>query len=325
MRRCVLSAVLILSACARREPAAHVRLAVGGQAQLIYVVATLADSLGYYKDESLDVAIEDFPGGAKSLEALLGGSADVVCGFYDHTLQMAAQGKSVRAFLAVLRYPGLALASPRVSKIEDLKGKIVGVSAAGSSTQMFLNYLLATHGMKPEEVSVASIGMSATAVAAITRGKVDAAVMTDPALEIVRGEEPELNVLADTRTAEGVREVFGVDQYPSVVFYSTAQWIGEHGDEARKMARAGLRAMDWLRTHSPQEIRAGMPKQFRTENEAADVESLQSLQAMLSADGRMSVEGALAVRKVLGVSLEAVRSADIDVGKTFSNEFLAVK
>lgn len=324
MRRLALSFVLLAS-CARHEPSVPsttpVRLAVGGQAQLIYLVATLADSLGYYKDESLAVTIQDFPGGAKSLEALLGGSADVVCGFYDHTIQMAAQGKNVRAFLSILRYPGLVAASPRVAIIPDLRGKIVGVSAAGSSTQMFLNYLLATHGMKPEDVSVASVGMSATAVAAITHAKVDAAIMTDPALEIVRQQMPDLKILADTRTRAGVREVFGADEYPSVVLYSTPQWLAAHGNEARRMARAGLRTMDWLRTHSPEEIRARVPEQFRTANEAADLEGLRSLQSMLSPDGKLNLKAASTVRKVLAVSLESVRNSNIDLGATFTNEF----
>ena len=321
MRRFALS-LLLLASCARRDPSPPVRLAVGGQAQLIYMVATLADTLGYYQDEGLAVTLQDFPGGAKSLEALLGGSADVVCGFYDHTIQMAAQGKSVRAFLSVLRYPGLVAASPEISSIAGLKGKIVGVSAVGSSTQMFLNYLLATHGMKPEDVSVASIGMSATAIAAITHAKVDAAIMTDPALEIVRRQIPSLKILADTRTAEGVRQVFGVDQYPSAVLYSTPPWLAAHGSEARKLARAGLRTMDWLRTHSPQEIRARMPAQFRTANESADLEGLQSLQSMLSADGKLSLEAASTVQKVLAISLETVRSTKIDLASTFTNQFV---
>src|SRR5271154_1240822 len=154
VRRLLLSCVAVLLAGCGAKPATDalpVRLAVGAQAQLIYLPVTLAQELGFYKDEGLAVTIEDFPGGAKALEALLGGSADVVCGFYDHTVQMAAQGKEVRAFVSVLRYPGLVAVSgsPAVARIEDLKGKIVGVSAAGSSTQMFLNYLLVTHGMKP--------------------------------------------------------------------------------------------------------------------------------------------------------------------------------
>ena len=318
-----LLAAAALTSCAHRETAAPVRLAVGGQAQLIYLVATLADTLGYYHDESLAVTIQDFPGGAKSLEALLGGSADAVCGFYDHTIQMAAQGKSLRAFLSILRYPGLVAASPSAADIAGLKGKIVGVSAAGSSTQMFLNYLLTTHGLKPGDVSVASIGMSATAIAAITHSKVDAAIMTDPALEIVRQQMPDLKILADTRTADGVRAVFGVDQYPSVVLYSTPAWLAAHPDEARKLARAGLRAMDWIRAHSPEEIRAKLPDAFKTSNEAADLEGLKSLQSMLSPDGKMTLEAAAAVEKVLALSLESVRDSKLDLAGTFTNEFAA--
>jgi len=84
-----------------------VRIAIGGQAQLIYLTATLAQELGYYQDERPPVTLLDFPGGQKSLEALLGGSADVVCGFYDHTIVMAT-GKSrvasLRRHVAISRF-----------------------------------------------------------------------------------------------------------------------------------------------------------------------------------------------------------------------------
>jgi NitT/TauT family transport system substrate-binding protein len=327
VRRLLLSCVFVLLAGCGAKPASDalpVRLAVGAQAQLIYLAVTLAQELGFYKQEGLAVTIEDFPGGAKALEALLGGSADVVCGFYDHTVQMAAQGKEVRAFVSILRYPGLVAVSgsPAVASIEDLKGKIVGVSAAGSSTQMFLNYLLVTHGLKPEDVSVASVGMSATAVAAVTHKTVDAAIMTDPAVEAVRKQLPATKILADTRTAEGVRAVFGVDIYPSVVLYSTAPWLAQHREQARRMARALLRTVDWMRTHSPEEIRDRMPAQFRTEDAAADAAGLLATQAMLSPDGRLTPESAAIVRKVLNVSIESVRNATIDLEKTYTNEFV---
>ena len=299
-----------------------VRIAIGGQAQLIYLTATLAQELGYYQDEGLPVTLLDFPGGQKSLEALLGGSADVVCGFYDHTIVMATENRELRAFVAMLRYPGLVAVSPNISRIEDLRGRIVGVSSAGSSTHFLLNYLLVAHGMKPEDVSTASIGMSATAVAAVTHGKVAAAIMTDPALEIVRRQSPGLKILADTRTAEGTRAVFGVDTYPSVVLYSTERWINGHRGQASKLAHAIMRTLDWMRSHTPEEIRARMPAQFRTENAAADLEGLQSLKTMLSEDGRITPESAAIVKKVLSVSLEKVRSADIDLAKTYTNEFV---
>jgi NitT/TauT family transport system substrate-binding protein len=325
--RTLLSLLLLLAGCGAKPAGGPlpVRVAVGGQAQLIYVSVTLAQELGFYKDEGLAVTLLDFPGGAKALEALLGGSTDVVCGFYDHTVQMAAQGKDLRAFISILRYPGLVAVSarPSIARIEDLKGRVVGVSAAGSSTQMFLNYLLTTHGLKADDVSVASIGMSATAVAAVTRGKVDAAIMTDPSLQIARKQSPGLKILADTRTAEGVRQVFGVDVYPSVVLYSTTPWLTAHPEEARRMARALMRTIEWMNGHSPEEIRERMPAPFRTEDAAADVEGLRAMQAMLSPDGRLTLESASMVKKLLSVSLESVRNANIDLEKTYTNEFVA--
>jgi sulfonate transport system substrate-binding protein len=315
---------MMLSACSNpTQKMQPVRIAIGGQAQLIYLAATLAQELGYYQDEGLPVTLLDFPGGQKSLEALLGGSADVVCGFYDHTIVMATENRELRAFVAMLRYPGLVAVSPNISRIEDLKGGIVGVSSPGSSTHFLLNYLLVAHGMKPDDVSTASIGMSATAVAAVTRGKVDAAIMTDPALEIVRKQSPGLKILADTRTAEGTRAVFGVDTYPSVVLYSTAQWINRNRSQASKLAHAITRTLDWMRSHTREAIRERMPAQFRTDDAAADLEGLQSLKAMLSEDGRLTPESAAIVKKVLSVSLEKVRTANIDLAKTYTNEFLS--
>jgi NitT/TauT family transport system substrate-binding protein len=327
VRRCfdfaLVGSLLALASCAR-GPSPPVRIAIGGQSQLIYLAATLAEELGYYREEGVGVALIDFPGGAKALEALIGGSADVVCGFYDHTIQMAAQGRELQAFVAMLRYPGLVAvaAAPKIARIEDLKGHTVGVSAAGSSTHMLLNYLLATHGLKAEDVSTASIGMSATAVAAITHAKVDAAMMTDPALAIARKQLPSLRILADTRTVEGVRAVFGVESYPSAVLYSSKAWIGEHADAAGRLARAVLRTLAWMRSHSPEEIRARMPASFRTEDAQMDFEGLRSLQAMLSPDGRVTAEAAAAVYKVLSASLEAVRTRRIDLEATYTDRFL---
>lgn len=305
------------------KEATPIRIAIGGQAQLIYLAATLAQELDAYGVQGLKVTLQDFPGGQKSLEALLGGSTDVVCGFYDHTIVMAAEGKELREFVAMLKFPGLVAVSPTIEKIEKLKGKIVGVSAAGSSTNFFLNHLLVSHGLTPNDISVASIGMSATAVAAVTHNKVDAAIMTDPALSLVSKQLPGLHLLADTRTVEGTHTSFGVDNYPSAVLYSTGEWVNAHRDEARRLANAITQTLAWMRTHTPEEIRLKMPAQFRTEDETADLEGLKSLKAMLSDDGRLSPDSAAAVKKVLGVSLEKVRTADFDLAKTYTNEFLS--
>src|SRR6478672_11499333 len=79
--------LLISPACSHPKDKTTVRVAVGGQTQFIYLPLTLADQLGYFKDEGLSVEISDLRGGSEALAALLGGSVDMVTGFYEHTIR----------------------------------------------------------------------------------------------------------------------------------------------------------------------------------------------------------------------------------------------
>jgi NitT/TauT family transport system substrate-binding protein len=100
----VSSLAALMAGCARHDGAgAHVRIAIGGQSQMIYLPTTLAQELGYYREEGLDVELEDFAGGAKALQSLVGGSADVVSGFYDHDSdgRRGARARGVRDDAAI--------------------------------------------------------------------------------------------------------------------------------------------------------------------------------------------------------------------------------
>ena len=330
---CALCLVLIVAASAARCGGAdkrgnHVRIAIGGQNQLIYLPTTLADQLGFYRDEGLDVELQDMAGGSKALEALLGGSADVVSGFYDHTIQMAADGREMTSFVTMLRYPGLVLVtSPseaaHVVRPADLKGKIAGVTTAGSSSQMLLTYILERGGVAPDAVSVTAIGTAATAIAAVERGKVAAGMMADPAFTMMRRRNPGVRVLADLRTGEGVKSAMGADSYPASVLYSKGDWIRAHRDEAAKLARAIRRTLEWMRTHPSEEIAAKVPPAFTGEDRALYVEALRNSLPMFSPDGVMPAGGPEIVQKLLAGAIEKVRSAKIDLSKTYTNEFVS--
>lgn len=318
------SALGALAGC--KAPSRHdaypVRIAVGGQSQLVYLPATLADRLGHYRDEGLDVAISDFPGGAKALEALWGGSADVVCGFYEHTIQMAADGRAVRAFVIMQRLPGLALvvspASPRkIDSIAALRGATVGVSSPGSSTSLLLTYLLRRNHVPPDQVAQSGVGMSAGAVAAMERGKVDAAVMADPALAILEQRTGALRILADTRTEAGLLAALGVKEYPAASLYTTAAFLEKSPGPAEKLARAIGRTLAWMASHTPEEIAAAMPPEFRGEDSRVYVESIRRALPMYSRDGRMPAGGPQAVRGILGEVLEQVKTAKFDTAATY--------
>ncbi len=327
----ILAVATSLASCGRTPDGsarlAHVRIAVGGQNQMVYLPTTLAQELGFYQSEGLDVELQDFQGGAKALQALVGGSADVVSGFYDHTIQMAAEGRELVAFVNMLRFPGLVLttspqAAATVTKIEDLAGRIVGVTTAGSSSQMFLTFLLARHHVPAESVSVTAIGSAATSIAAVERGKVDAGWIADPSFTLVKQRNPAVRVLADLRDEAGVMAAFGANRYPASVLYSRAEWVRANRDVAGRLARAMLQTLQWMHAHSAAEIAAKTPKALRGEDDARYVEALKSSMPMFSTDGLMTDEGAAVVRSLLADSMDKVRGASIDLSKTYTNEFI---
>ena len=251
----------------------------------------------------------------------------MVSGFYDHTIQMAAEGRELVAFVTMLRFPGLVLVtSPQsagtVTKIEDLKGRIAGVTTAGSSSQMLLTYMLQRHGVAADAVSITAIGSAATAIAAIEHGKVDVGMMADPAFTLVPRRNPGVRVLADLRTAAGVKEAFGTSTYPGAVLYAKGDWIRANRDTTERLARAITRTLAWMQTHTPQEIADKTPKMFRGEDDALYVEALKASMPMFSPDGLMAADGAEVVRTLLASSMEKVRTATIDVSKTYTNEFI---
>jgi NitT/TauT family transport system substrate-binding protein len=297
----------------RSGNASHVRVAIGGQNQMVYLPTTLAQELGFYKEQAV--------------QALVGGSADVVSGFYDHTIQMAAEGRELVAFVTMLRFPGLVLAtSPQaaasVQRIEDLKGKIAGVTSAGSSSQMYLTFLLTRHGVPVDSVSVTAIGSAATAIAAIEHGKIDAGWLADPSFTLVKRRNPGIRVLADLRDEAGVKEAFGTTTYPAAVLYAPGEWIRANRDTAARLARAIGQTLTWMHAHSAEEISARTPKSLRGEDDALYVEALKNSMPMFSVDGQMNAEGADAVRALLSESMPKVRDATIDVSKTYTNELV---
>ena len=332
-------ALVVLAAACREAPSSsgggagggdetgEVTIAVGGQAAMVYLPTTLAQELGYYEEEGLDVAIEDFEGGSEALQSLLGGSADVVSGFYDHTIQMAAKGKELKSFVTMLKYPGLKLivAPGHESEIDspaDLDGKVVGVTAPGSSTDLFLKYLLSKNDLAPEAASVTAIGATSTAVAAMEKGKVDAGVMVEPAPSALEARAGELEVLADTSTQEGVEETFEVDSYPASVFYSSTEWIEANPETAEKLARAITKTLEYIESHSVEEIMAEMPEEFVGAEPEIYKAGMEASLETFSTDGVMEKEGPEAVYEVLSLSLDEVENADIDVTNTYTNEFV---
>src|SRR5512136_2440539 len=101
------AAVMLSSGLALAQ--STVTLAVGGGSCLCYLPTMLAKQLGEYERAGVNVEVVDFKGGSESLKAVIGGSADVVSGYFDHCVNLAAKGQHLQSFVVYDRFPGFAL------------------------------------------------------------------------------------------------------------------------------------------------------------------------------------------------------------------------
>ncbi|TMV72308.1 transporter substrate-binding domain-containing protein, partial [Thioclava sp. BHET1] len=272
-----------------------------------------------------DVRFANFKGGSQALTAVIGGSADVVSGYFDHTVELAAKGRSLKSFVVYDRYPGIVLVvapdqSDKITSVKDLDGKIVGVSAPGSSTDFFLKYLLKKAGVDPSKTSVVGVGLGGTAIAAMEQGRIAAAVMLDPAVTLLQNKYKNLRLLADTRSQKDTEAVFGGD-YPGGAFYARAGWIENHPKEAQAMTNAVIDTLKWIHSHTPAEIMAKMPPEMVGSDKNAYLAALKNTIPMYSEDGMMDPKGAAAVLSVFSAGDPEVAKANIDINTTYTNDF----
>lgn len=92
-----LAAILLTAGAAQAQ--SKVTIAIGGGACLCYLPTVLAKQLGEYDKAGLAVELVDLKGGSDALKAVLGGSADVVSGYFDHTVNLAAKKQEMQSFV----------------------------------------------------------------------------------------------------------------------------------------------------------------------------------------------------------------------------------
>jgi NitT/TauT family transport system substrate-binding protein len=306
--------------------AQKVTLAVGGPSCLCYLPTMLAKQLGEFEKAGVQVDIVEFKGGSEALKAVIGGSADVVSGYFDHTVNLAVKGQNLQSFVVYDRFPGFALVvSPKqtasIKTVKDLANKKIGVSAPGSSTDFFLKYILSKNGVDPNSIGVIGVGLGSTAIASMEQGTIDAAIMLDPAVTVLQNKYSDLKILADTRSAKDTLAVFG-GEYPGGALYTKADWIASHEKEVQGMTNAIINTLKWIHSHTPEQIADKMPEQYVGKDKALYVAALKNTLPMYSLNGKMDPKGAEAVLAVFKQSSEAHRKGNIDLSKTYTNKYV---
>jgi len=301
-----------------------VSIAVGGKNLFYYLPLTVAEQLGYFKDEGLQVEISDFAGGAKALQALVGGSADVVSGAYEHTILMQVKNQPIVAFVLQGRAPQIVLAvnnktMPNYKSIADLKGKKIGVTAPGSSTSIMASFVLAKAGLKPTDVSFIGVGAASGALSAIRSGQIDAIANLDPVIAMLE-QKNEIKVVADTRTLKDTNDVFG-GPMPAATLYASEAFIKKYPNTTQALANAMVRALRFIQKAGPSDIIKAVPESYLLGDRALYIAAFLKVRESISPDGILPDAGPATALRTLQAFDPELANKKIDLSRTYTNAF----
>jgi NitT/TauT family transport system substrate-binding protein len=303
-----------------------VRIMVGGLDKQIYLPVMLAKNLGYFKAQGINAVISDEPAGVDAETDMLAGQQDAVVGFYDHNIDLQSKGKSTESVVQLLQAPGevemvrsdeaAAITSPA-----GFKGKKLGVTGLGSSTNFLTEYLEARNHLKPSDATSVAVGAGSTFVAAVKNKQIDAGMTTEPTISVLE-QEHLAQPLVDLRTVAGTKAALG-GTYPASCLYLTTAYVKKNPEVVQKLVNAFVETLHWINTHSAAQITAKMPPSYYAGvGESVYSTALQNEKGMFSPDGLMPADGPQTVLDVLSSFDPTVKGHKVDLSATYTNDFV---
>ncbi len=321
-----LSLTLLASAPAQAQ-SDKITIMVGGMEKIIYLPAKLAEALGYYKAEGLNVELQNEPAGVDAETQLIAGQVQGVVGFYDHTIDMQAQGQSMESVVQFSRAPGEVIlvsnkTAPNAKSMKDLKGDTIGVTGLGSSTSFLSQYLMSKNNIKPGQFSLLAVGAGNTFIAAMDQNQIQAGMTTEPTISRLL-KTGDARILVDMRTEAKTKKALG-GTYPAACLYMQTEYVNAHKDVVQKLANAYIKTLKYIATHNGAQIAAVMPKDYSVGDVDAYIKALNDGKGMFTRDGVMPKGGPETVLNVLASFKESLKGKTIDLSKTYTTDFVKV-
>ncbi|MFJ2116235.1 MULTISPECIES: ABC transporter substrate-binding protein [unclassified Streptomyces] len=322
-------ALATLTACGGDSAASGsggtVKIMVGGLDKVIYLPAMLTQKLGHFEDEGVQVQLLTEPAGVQATTSLVSGDVQGVVGFYDHTLDLQVKGKQVESVVQFSHASGEVevvsnKAAADITSAKDFKGKQLGVTGLGSSTDFLTKYLAVKNGVKTDEFSTVAVGAGQTFISALQQNSIQGGMTTDPTVTQILDKKLG-KVLIDMRTPEGSKEALG-GPYPSSSLYMNTDWVNGNKETVQKLANAFVKTLRWMAAHTPQEIAAKMPADYAQGGEGLYAQAIRSTLPMFTTDGVMPEDGPETVERVLKAFNPNLQNATVDLSKTYTTEFV---
>jgi NitT/TauT family transport system substrate-binding protein len=305
---------------------AKVSIMVGGLNKQIYLPFMLAQRLGYYADAGLNISLSDEPAGVDATTAMLAGQVDGVGGFYDHTIALQGIGKSAESVVSMLQVPGeVELCRTdlkcKIRSAADWKGRNLGITDVGSSTDFLTQYLAQKNGVSPSSTHRVGVQAGPTFIGAMQHKSIDCGMTTEPTVSKLL-DTGAAYVIYDTRTAAGAQAAFG-GAYPATSLYMSTSFVQAHPDVVQKLVNAYVRTLKWIQAHTAAEITDKMPADYYAGvGKAAYTKALDSEKGIYNPTGIMPPNGPQTCYTVLSSFNPNVKGKQIDLAKTYTDQFV---
>lgn len=299
-------------------------LAVDNRADFSCLPLTIADRLGYFAGEGLDVEVRDFAEPALSLQALVSGGAHALSTSYSSTIAAQLRGQSLQSFVLQGRTPQIVVGVSTKSigqyrQLRDLQGKRVGVQSLGSPSHRVALALFSNGGLKGTDVQYVPMPNAWAALSAFRSGSLDAISYTDPTVTQLE-QAGELKVVADTRSVRGNADVFG-GPMPSACLCATAEFLAQYPRASQAMADAMVHALKWLQTAGPSDIIKVVPERYFQGDRSLYLAAFNRVREAWSPDGVMPAEGPEIAARLVARFDEPGSMDRFDLANTFTNVF----
>ena len=251
---CAVVSMLLVFAIGNATAGEKIKFAVGSDA-IYYGGALLAVESGTFQKEGLDVQVFKMGGGSKAATAVLSGSCQFGVHSFAHVVKAQAKGEKLMAIACTMDNPGLMLTlrpevmkrlgvtptSPLKERYLSMKGLTIGVTSAGSLTNLTCQWMARQVGLDPvKNINIVALGKPSPRIAAMEKKAVDGLISGSHVSETIenRGLGKILVYTADIPELKG---------FLNVVVSARAEYLKSHPETARKFVRAIAKAFRMMK------------------------------------------------------------------------------
>lgn len=295
--RCLIVVVLVLFATFGKPndlAAQQIKFVLPGNS-MGYLPLFVAVHRGFFKDEGIDIELPRLvPSMAHN--ALLAGEAHYH-GLADSGLRLAARGLPLKAiFYGADRPMYYLVAQKDIRSVAELRGKRIGVSQFGGTSDLSARLALRHYGIEPDKDAIMiQIGAEGVRMAALRAGSVSAIIVPVPAVAILK--------------RDGFNEVSFVGdvvEFASNGYTTTEQRIKEHSQEVKKVVRSLYRGLRYAK-ENPEGTIAVIQREWKVDPEIAK-ESYRAIVKALNEDGIIG-------EKQLKIHFDLIRKVEKNIGE----------